>query len=125
MLTNQLVISFDLKKQNSRKTLTIPSEVDLKTMKIYKLPNGVIETTLPLPIIHGKTIFIIHAGHDYKLHNRELTTSNPDLFNNKLLIEYGEEIFHHCLNCDGLLKEDMLYCPECGTKNEIEYNLTY
>jgi len=123
MLKNQIILPLELVNSN-RGMVKIPENVDKKTMKIWKLPNGVISAKFPLPIIHGVTTFIIHSGHDYRIDEYMFSTANPDIYNNRILVEWGEEVTQKC-KCGAIIEDKFSFCINCGTQVERESKLLY
>jgi hypothetical protein len=123
MLKNQIVLPLELLNGN-RGMVKLPENIDKETMKIWKLPNGVISVKFPLPIVHGITVFILHSGHDYRIKDNMFSTSNPDIYNNKILVEWGPEVKENC-ECSAALEDKYSFCIECGTQVERENKLLY
>lgn len=115
MKENQLIISFDINHNIDRQEVIIPNEVNLESVSIYKLFQNYSNHSTPILIQYGETIHIINNGHDYRLNNRTLSTSNPDIYNSKLLVEWGKEIKQNCDNCKHELSDIQKFCGECGT----------
>ena len=122
MLERQIILPLEI--NGNRGLVKIPECVDKNTMNIWKLPNGVITAELPLHIVHGQTVFIIHLGHDYSINNNMFSTSNPDVYNNRILIEWGNEIFEKC-SCGKDLKDEFSFCIHCGKQTNRENKLKY
>lgn len=107
----QIITHWSVDEAGSLAVINLPQEAeDFLVFRIFNFD----EDLLPMNPIHGKNGVILDEGHDFRVMERKLVSSNSDIFRYPVLIQWGKDKLGRCSNTHQFIDQGYNFCPECG-----------
>ena len=111
MKANQIILKWQ-KKNDKFYEVEIPNNVP-SDFSLHRVVSKK-ELKIPFRPAFGYNSIILNIGHDFRRKGNFLITSNLDIVDSPLLLEWGDDVPIICKNNHKIFSDIALFCDECG-----------